>query len=277
MNLVIDTNQIGKLPSTDEVLSLFPNYQGIALPGLVVAEILLSKKRQEWFETLASFELRFGKFLSVMNEELAALDENGIREFVPFEPANTDLGRGFQRILASQPVELIEGARKQKANSLSLLTKLIPDAQMFRKHLNDLRSQGDWVGPQKFSGIDHVLQCVGNGPQSFLGDCILKGISNGGTRDLRVCSDELLFNAVLGNRFLSRYFKVLLYYFISISRLWADQRHNFDPSSDRNDVTDISLALYLDDGDTLLTRDTKVQRALEMISPSIQVTSFEEV
>ena len=61
---------------------------------------------------------------------------------------------------------------------------------------------------------------------------------------------------------------MILYYVISYSRAWADQAHNFDPSSTRDDWTDITLPLYAADGNIILTADNKLRTAIRMIEPS---------
>ncbi|PYX67042.1 MAG: hypothetical protein DMG74_01700 [Acidobacteria bacterium] len=66
---------------------------------------------------------------------------------------------------------------------------------------------------------------------------------------------------------------------ISYSRAWVDQAHNFDPASNCDDWTDITLLRYAGDGDIILTADKKLQTAIGMVEPSgtVQVKTTEEL
>jgi hypothetical protein len=70
------------------------------------------------------------------------------------------------------------------------------------------------------------------------------------------------------NVHLSTGFKALLFYILSWSRLWADQTLNYDPASNRDDWTDLTVAFYAADGDTVVTEDRYLQRAIKTIEPS---------
>jgi hypothetical protein len=73
------------------------------------------------------------------------------------------------------------------------------------------------------------------------------------------------------NPYLRRYFHALLYYVVSISRLWRDQRLNRDPPSTRDDLADLALSHYVGDGDIIVSKDGLVRQAFAAIDPSIRV------
>ena len=49
--------------------------------------------------------------------------------------------------------------------------------------------------------------------------------------------------------------------------MWVDQIHNFDASQSRDDWADITLPLYAEDGDVLVTADKKLCNAMKMVDP----------
>jgi hypothetical protein len=63
----------------------------------------------------------------------------------------------------------------------------------------------------------------------------------------------------------------LLYYVVSISKLWRDQRLNRDPASTRDDWADLALSHYVGDGDIIVSNDALVRQAFAAIDASIRV------
>jgi hypothetical protein len=78
------------------------------------------------------------------------------------------------------------------------------------------------------------------------------------------------------NPFLSRFFKTMLYYLISFSRAWdhAHREHNFDPEEERDDWTDITIPLYANSGDLIVTADKKLRGAIAMVDPNGEVRTI---
>jgi hypothetical protein len=104
--------------------------------------------------------------------------------------------------------------------------------------------------------------------RSFHEDLVVSSLTNGRKRRFRVTRSEVLYTAVMENVHLSTGFKALLFYILSWSRLWADQTLNYDPASNRDDWTDLTVAFYAADGDTVVTEDRYLQRAIKTIEPS---------
>jgi len=99
-------------------------------------------------------------------------------------------------------------------------------------------------------------------------EMVVNWVRNGGKRRCLIADQDDLYNAVMGSQHLGNFFKTILYYLISSSRAWQDQGHNFDPSDQRDDWTDITLPLYAARGDLILTDDKKLRNAVAMIEPS---------
>jgi hypothetical protein len=114
---------------------------------------------------------------------------------------------------------------------------------------------------------------LGTNTSSFFGELILTSILNGRSRKMGCSSYESLLESVMRNQYLSRWFKMNFYYILSISRAWEDEKYNFDPSPNGNDLTDITLALYAADGDIITTEDKKLINAISMIEPDGKVTT----
>lgn len=180
--------------------------------------------------------------------EIAGLDEKGIASFLPYDKSlELPVTVGQQDVSTAQTI---------KTRNRAFGNTMFSCAKLFRKRL---REEGL---KHKFSSLSEALNL------SFLQSLVFESVSNKNSRTPLVSDQKSLYLAVMDNRYLSRYFKMILYYVISYSRAWADQAHNFDPSSTRDDWTDITLPLYAADGDIILTADNKLRTAIRMIEPS---------
>jgi hypothetical protein len=127
----------------------------------------------------------------------------------------------------------------------------------------ELRKKVVGTSTVKFNDMAEAL----SGLSSFR-EMVLDWAQDGGNRQFLVSDRDDLYNAVMQNQYLGNFFKTVLYFLISFSRAWQDQTHNFDPSDQRDDWTDITLPLYAARGDFILTADKKLRNAVAMIDPS---------
>jgi hypothetical protein len=68
------------------------------------------------------------------------------------------------------------------------------------------------------------------------------------------------------------FYQGLLVYIVSISRLWRDQRLNYEPLPTRDDWADLLVLLYTGNDDTVVSADRLVKRICGMIDPTVRVT-----
>jgi hypothetical protein len=226
MRIVIDSNQLSPILSKIVPHSVV---DGIILAPYVFAETLLRSDAPHLLGQLRSFDLLIGLEPSDVLTEIAGLDEKGIAGFLPYDKS------------LQPPVTVgqqdVSTARTVKIRNRAFGDKMLNCAKLFRKRLRDQGLK------HKFASLSEALNLF------FLQSLVFDSVSNKNSRNPLVSDEKSLYVAVMNNRFLSRYFKMIPYYVISYSRAWADQAHNVDPSGTRDDWTDITLPLYAADGD----------------------------
>jgi hypothetical protein len=258
MRIVIDSNQLSLFLSKINPPGVVHG-EGITIAPYVFAEMLLHPDAQQLVRQLRSFDILVGLEPSDVMAELSALDEKAIVSFMPYNPTFTLPTR-----LEGQDISL---ARSIKASNRAFANTMFGCAKLFRKRLRDEGLK------HKFSGMSEVLEL------SFLQSLVFDSVSHKQARTLAVPDEKYLYVAVMHNRYLSRYFKMILCYVISYSRAWADQTWNFDPSGNIDDWTDITLPLYAADGDIILTADKKLRTAISIIErpDAVHVKTVQEL
>jgi hypothetical protein len=274
MWLVLDTNQAGKFPGQLKSTGPAAGAKGIRLPPFVLAEILKRTNPEPTLSKLRAYDVELGIELFDIVEELSKLDREGILRYEPFARKGRASWDDYEDLKASLNASTAlhrEWARRCKDNNRAFCGELLEKSKEFKKEIKDSSSRSG-EKPPKFASLQEALDVVGRGPESFLGSLICGSISNKGQRDVRL-SDGDLFEAVMGNPFLHRFFVTILYYTIAFSNLWREQGHNFEAAESRDDWTDITVSLYASDGDLVLTADKKLKAAVAFINHDGRITS----
>jgi hypothetical protein len=248
---VIDTNQALKVRayiSEPIEVTLAPN---------VIAEILLRTDPRPTLSGLMAHRVRYGLDLPHVFEELTALSKREIAAFPPFAQGRDH--NKFNAELVNLSVSLKRRARRIKESNRRFCGSMFQVALQLRK---TIREKGMKV--KKCESISEAFDAL----RSFHEDLVVSSLTNGRKRRFRVAGSEVLYTSVMENVHLSTGFKALLFYILSWSRLWADQTLNYDPASNRDDWTDLTVAFYAADGDTVVTEDRYLQRAIKTIEPS---------
>lgn len=268
MWLVVDNNQVGKLLATPAPSMLTEPATGVTLAPFVLAEILWRGNPALSLARLQNLPIRIGLQPAAAIGAVAALSEDIIPGFEPFpdgaDPEYADMQGALTRPLPHH----VDWAQRVKQNNLTFCSSLISPAVGFR---SKIRSKG--LGDMKFRDMEHALADHGQGKDSFLGDMVVNSISRSARMKIAISNPDGLYAAVMGNPYLGRFFRMVLCYVLSISRVWENQAWNFDPSTTRDDWTDVTLPLYAADGDILVTEDAKLRTALAIIEPSGKVTA----
>lgn len=262
MQLVIDTNQASLLPGGGG------RCLAVSLSPYVLSEILLRTDPEPTLRLLRSYDVRLGLTTPDVMRQLAGLSPQEIRAFEPFPVPGRMYGQDYELmrevLYVVKPLHL-GWARRVKDEHFRYCGSLIEMAKRFRTHL---RERGK--ASQKFASFGEALLALSSSPDSFLGSVILGSITDGWNRPTQIPPDQL-FLAALSNEHLARLFKAQLAYYLCISRLWKDQGLNFDPSADRDDMTDITLPLYAADGDLIVTNDAKLTLIISLIESERKV------
>ena len=82
-----------------------------------------------------------------------------------------------------------------------------------------------------------------------------------------MCSKRDFCDAALLNPCLRRFIGIQICLALGYCGLWQDSELNIDVSENRDDSTDMALALYARPGDGIATADKKLQRALRHVDP----------
>ena len=123
-----------------------------------------------------------------------------------------------------------------------------------------------------FSTIEEADSHFISGDKAVRRRTLLDEITEGSST-IRVSSRKSLFDAILANSSLRRFLRLELTYGLAYGDCWNSTEMNNigDLQAGRNDVTDIMLALYARDGDTIVTNDQRFRRAFRFIDPDEKV------
>ncbi len=263
MRIVVDTNQAYKLPGGPNATKARLSVEGITLAPYVLGEILLRTKPQPTLTALRNFaDIRLGLEVGHVMEKVAGLTETEIVSFEPFSLPSSPEYNLFMQVLTNPSPQIVGRAKQIKNNNRAFCGKMYNLSERFRTKVQNLRLKAP-----KYCDMNQALVNHGAEAQSFLGSLVVSSISNGSQRSVTVKDPELLYQAVMRNHHLARFFKTILYYTLSFARVWRPQIHNFDPNTNRDDWTDITLPLYASDGDIILTADAKLRNAIRMVNP----------
>ena len=268
MAIILDTNQVGilcdRLGKEPQLLSL-----EVILPPNVLVELILWGK-QTSLNYLYTLRPRVGLHLGDVMSALSSGNEDEIGAFRPFPLPTTVNSELYDELLnaLNSPSRLQRQWAtdwKVKKNDFGGLMKKC--ALDFRKHIRDKTSAGIIQGTHKFGSIDDAFDAVGKGAHSFVGSIVNSFVSEGGKHQVVITDPDKLYDAVMANPFVGGLFKIILFYILSYSRMW-DHNHrnlNFDPTTDRDDWTDMTVPLYAAAGDTILTQDTELCNAITTV------------
>ena len=262
MRLVIDTNQANRLPA-----SLPARFVGLTLSPFLLAEVLLRSRcpRIETLGLLSQHDISIGIQPAEMLDLVAPLEADAIAKVTPFPLPNSELDQLSRRLLNEPDYRpAAEWAKRVKASHVKLCGGFVALSTRARKEIKRQRIK-------RLANFPGALEQLAQGRDSFLGSLVNTSVRHKGRRSVAVQDADALYAAVMTNPYLRRYFHSLLYYVVSISRLWRDQRLNRDPASTRDDWADLALSHHVGDGDMIVSNDGLVRQAFAAIDPSIRV------
>lgn len=268
MAIVLDTNQVGilcdRVQKESSLLSL-----DVTLPPNVLAELILWRKRTS-INQLYALRPRVGLHLGDVMSVIASSNEDEIRAFRPFPLPTTSNSKLYDELLNALkcPTHLQhQWATDRKAKNKDFCGLMKKKALDFRELIRDKKSAGIIQNTYRIASIEDAFSAFGKGSQSFVGSIVNASVSEGGKRQVAITDPEKLYDAVMANPFVGGLFKTILFYILSYSRMWDhnNRNHNFDPTPDRDDWTDMTVPLYAALGDTILTQDTKLCDAIATV------------
>jgi hypothetical protein len=268
MWLVIDTNQSRRIPAALNPERYTAKAEGLSLPPFMMAE-LLPRGQTPRSETLAAFaahRVRIGVEPSMAIEAAAQLGVADLPAFWPFPAPGDEIESAYQRLLnENTPVVTPALARwgetvKQKHHAF--MTGMEARGIGARQKLKE-RNVGT------VEDFDEALKMT-NGPDSFIGSLIVTTFTNGDQRKVAISDPAELVRAVLANPYFRHFYHAILYYIVSVTKLWKDPSLRREHHH-RNDWTDLTMALYVGTGDVLVTNDGLLRAVFAAIDSDVRV------
>jgi len=271
MNLVIDCNQASKLPSHGKQ----PRTYSVSLPPFVLGEILLRSNPLPTLKCIQAYHFRIGLEPADVMMELSRLSLREIRNFEPFYSPRKHYMQDYDRLMeaAFKPghehrkwATLVKQRHLQFCNKFSCQSK--PAKAKIKQLVRDYSKSAQQKGNAKPSNYKAVLADEQNQPNAFI-----KGVL-GGSLSLYGCSSARLdeiYNDVMSNQYLNRFFRTIHAYFLGRSGAWRDQKLNFNPGPTQDDITDIILPLYAADGDIIVSEDKMLAKLVALVEVGNQV------
>lgn len=268
MAVVLDSNQIGIFCDIAQKQSRLLSLD-LILPPNVLLELILWKK-QSSLKHLYALRPSIGMQIGDVMSAIADSNEDEIRSFRPFPSPSTPNSNLYEELvnaLKSPSNSQCHWAAAWKRKNRDFCGYMKERALDFRKHIRDKTSSGIMKGSYKVASFGEAFNAFGSGANSFIGSLVTATVSKGGERHVAITDPDMLYDAVMANQFVGGLFKIILFYILSFSRMWdhSNRSNNFDPSTDRDDWTDMTIPLYAAPGDTVLTQDTKLCAAIRTV------------
>jgi len=267
MWLVVDTNQSRRIPATLNTDRLTGQAEGLSLPPYMMAE-LLPRGQTPRSETLAAFgahRVRIGVEPSMAIEAAAQLSVEDLPAFCPFPAPGDEIESDYRRLLNENTSRvtpaLARWAETVKQNHHAFMNGMEARRIGARRALKE----------KNVGTIEDFAEAVQmtNGPDSFIGSLIVATFMNGGRRTVAIDDPAELVRAVLANPYFRHFYHAILYYIISVTKLWEDRTLHRD--HDKNDWTDLTMALYVGTSDALVTNDGLLRAVFAAIDPDVRV------
>ena len=267
MRLILDTNQVAELTRPCRLTPQQKRETTLVLPPLVWAEYLLRAHPQRGVMALAQYNVRFGIDVWEALDAVRTLTDAQIRRY---EPIVAKKSNAHKKLLADlvncDPIRIAvaqEIAAQTKLDNAEIATTVRANAKKER----DARSRGESVAV--IEDIKDINECLRVSRDAL----VAPGGSMRGTESASAGSSsapesfQALPEAVLDNRYISRFLRIFSAQISAYEDMWENKAFNITASENRNDFTDISLALYANDGDIILSNDRKFRRLFEHCEP----------
>jgi hypothetical protein len=198
-------------------------------------------------------------------EAAAQFGADDIPAFLPFPARGDEIESDYRRLLNENSATVTPGlarwAETVKQNHHQFMAGMEPRGIGARQKLKGMN-----VGTVE--DFTEALKMT-DGPDSFIGSLIVTTCSNGGQRSVTVTEPAELVRAVLANPFFRHFYHAILYYIVSVTKLWKTPALHREHH--RNDWTDLTMALYVGAGDVLVTNDGLLRAVFAAIDPAVQV------
>jgi hypothetical protein len=264
--LVLDTNQsdpirLNRAPRGLRVPLVIPPHVG--------DELLLGRGADARRRAIAKYELQFGMDMPTIFDELAERSEDRIRNFDPVYSVRSREHEFFSSSFEHPYHAQRQDAEQFRQSAAARRQNFEQFLRQNRKHLLDTMSRakqrGESVELVHWHGVtdaEHALFGSEDAPYRrwLIGE--VTRTSDGATRPIAAKSENALFDAAWENPMIRRFLRLQAEVVFGYLSVWGGDNLNVQLALNRNDDTDMSLALYARPGDIILTAD-RMRRAIE--------------
>jgi hypothetical protein len=265
MRFVVDTNQIESIAKSE--ISQQSRLILIISPW-IWHEFILQQRLMHCLTALAQYNLAFGMHYSHIIDRLCCLNENEIREFEPIYPVDSEPHFILRGVFNSPSPEHFQYAKKLYHDAQDDKKKWLSWLEERKKEYRDAISRGENIKAAEFSSIEEVDSYFISGENAKWRQMLIRDITDR-YKNIRASSVNSLYNAVLENPCMHRFFRLHVTFVVAYADSWSTKIKNSigDLQANRNDAPDLMLGLYAADGDTILTNDKRFQRAFRFCDP----------
>lgn len=267
MRFVIDNNQISEIRKSTRLTLREKRRITLVLPPLVWAEGV-QYENGRGLRCLLEYNLRFGRDISEVLSDAATATDAQLRYVDSLVRKGSAEHKNCLVGLASCTSERLHRARQIKDDNLA-------DMDYYQDLFRNACKQGKEA---KVRG--HGVQFIEN-VRSL--DAVIHEFREGLNMLHRHPNDPALARTTLelltsGNVRIANHVRFHLSLILARTGVWENPMLNFaGPSGKRDDITDMTLPLYAEPGDTIVTEDKKFERLFRMVDPMgrIRVMTWE--
>lgn len=275
MRLIVDTNQADDFRRDSAPADVRPT---LVVPPLTWAEILLAPKQEDQRKAMANYDLRYGMDPPTIFAELARLPEVDIRTFDPVFRPDSDRHAKQLQGFCNPSDEHFKRARQLKQWAEDDTGRVIDWLAKNRKKVRDAqataKSLGETVELVKWATITEadkrLFLCDGAPYRKWLIQQITEDDAGNG-RCIQAASEETLFRAAWDNPAIRHFLRLRATIALGYAECWTNKKLNVPPARRRNDEPDSMLPLFAANGDVILTRDKKLERAIRYADPENRI------
>jgi hypothetical protein len=280
--LILDSNQSDpiRLNRAPRDLRVPP----IVIPLHVWDGLLIGAGANARRRAIAKYELQFGMDMPTIFGELAERSEDRIRNFDPVyhlrSPEHAFFAGSFEHPYHSQRHDAEQFRQSAAARRQNFEQFLKQNRKKLLDTMSRAKQRGETVELVHWDDIlaaEEALFGAEDAPYRrwFIGE--VTTTEDGGSRPIAAKSAKALFDAAWENPMIRRFLRVqALVVFGYLQGVWADDKLNVPLALNRNDDTDMSLALYARPGDIILTSDGRAEYAIHHadVAGEIQVMTW---
>lgn len=278
MRFVLDTNQAAQIHRVEAPPDLHPL---LFLPPLTWAEILSGPAEFAIprLRAIAQYDVQFGWEIDDIYEKLRQLPEDEIAKWDTALPRDSVEHKQLLGSLWSPHEQFIKAAQAAKRRVKQFSANAENRLAHYQRQNQIKKSKGeslDYVHWKDLNDAQDQLFLAKNAPVRTE---FIRLVTKDDTKPLNASSPDAFFDAVLENGMLRRFLFLYVTILFGYSDCWEARDVNVGVSQRRDDVPDISLALYARDGDVVLTSDKKLRRAFRFADPNeaVKLSTWDEL